>query len=104
MLDKNELLTSVGELSVESTNLTVGQSYPNPMRSSATINVSLEEGSELSLVVTSLTGQKVQEYHYGYLNVGSHQLDIERANLNAGIYFYTVFAGKYSVSNKMLVE
>ena len=104
MLDKNELLTSVKELTEENKNLTVGQSYPNPMRSSAKINVSLEEGSELSLVITNLTGQKVQEYHHGYLNAGTHSLDIERSTMKSGIYFYTVQAGLLSVSNKVLVD
>jgi len=40
----------------------------------------------------------------GFQNPGSYQFSIDGSQLTPGIYFYTVTAGKSSVTKKMIVE
>lgn len=104
MLDKNELLTSVNEYQGEDNTLFVSQNSPNPMIVKSRVDVTLENPGPVSLVVTNITGQKVQEYDHGVFPAGKHSLEIRRENLPSGIYFYTIISGRKTATRKMLVE
>jgi hypothetical protein len=85
-------------------NSSVTQNFPNPFSTVTTVNVTLEEASNLSLVVTNLTGQKVMEINKGQVPAQTHTFTIDASNLQSGIYFYTVTAGASQVTRKMIVE
>ncbi len=104
MLDKNELLTSVSEYRKENNSLDVSQNSPNPMIIRSRVDVTLENPGNLNLVITNMMGQKVQEYDLGYQMPGMHQIEIERAGMESGLYFYTITSGRKSATKKMLVE
>jgi hypothetical protein len=80
------------------------QNYPNPFRNASTVRVYLPFKSDLKLVVTNMLGQQVMEINNGEVGVGSHQFLIDGSQLDNGIYFYTVTAGKESVTKKMVVR
>ena len=82
----------------------VSQNFPNPFNNETYVTVSLNEGSNLSLEVYTLTGQKVVTKDYGYMANGSHTLTISGTDLTSGVYFYTVTAGENKVTRKMIVE
>lgn len=82
----------------------VSQNFPNPFNNESYVTVTLTEGTNLSLEVYTLTGQMVSARDYGYKSNGSHTLTISGADLNTGIYFYTVTAGENKVTRKMIVE
>ena len=84
--------------------VSVSQNFPNPFTGKTYVNVSLKEGTNVSLEVYTLTGQKVSANNYGYLNTGSHNLTINANNLPTGVYFYTVKAGTQKITRKMIVE
>ena len=91
---------------VEATNNinSVSQNFPNPFNNESYVTVSLNEGTNLSLEVYTLTGQIVSAKDYGYMVNGSHTLTINGADLTAGVYFYTVTAGENKITRKMIVE
>ncbi len=82
----------------------VSQNFPNPFNKESYVTVNLTKGTNLSLEVYTLTGQRVVAKDYGYTTNGTHTLTINAANLSSGIYFYTVTAGENKVTKKMLVE
>ena len=82
----------------------VSQNFPNPFNGQTFVNISLKQGSNVSLDVFTLTGQKVSTKNYGYLTTGSHNLTISSNNLPTGVYFYTVNAGVQKVTRKMIVQ
>ena len=84
--------------------ISVTQNYPNPFNKNTTVLVNLEKKSNLSLVVNNIIGQQVMEIKRGEVPSGTHQFIIDGSNLGSGIYFYTVFAGKESVTRKMVIE
>jgi len=98
-----DFLTGVEEVSANG-KLTVSQNYPNPFNNVTSVNVSLKESANVSLDVYNAIGQKVYAINAKDLNAGTHTLKIEGANLNAGIYFYTVNASGSSITRKMMVK
>jgi len=84
--------------------ISVSQNYPNPFNRNSTVMVNLEKKSNLRLVVSNILGQQIQEIKRGEVQSGTHHFIIDGSNLGSGIYFYTVFAGKESVTRKMVIE
>ena len=103
--DANFSVQGLNEHKIADNNVaSVSQNFPNPFTGETYVNVSLKEGTNVSLEVYTLTGQKVSAKNYGYLNAGSHNLTISANNLPTGVYFYTVKAGDQKVTRKMIVE
>ncbi len=82
----------------------VGQNFPNPVSGVTKINAYLETGSDVTIDITNITGQKVLSFDKGYTAAGSHQLTIDASSLQTGIYFYTVKIGGQSFTKKMIVQ
>lgn len=76
---------------------------PNPAVNSTTISYALKEAANASISVFDITGKQVRTYPQGIKTAGSHTLKIDVSNLNAGMYFYTLTAGKYKMTGKMNV-
>ncbi len=85
-------------------NNSVSQNFPNPFKNESYISLNLIEGTDVTLEVYTLTGQKVSEKTYGYLTNGSHTLTIKGNDLNPGVYFYTVIAGDNKYTHKMILK
>lgn len=82
----------------------VSQNYPNPFSNSTNIVISLNKSSDVAVTVTNLLGQQVSAMSYGTMGIGNHNVAIDGSKLTSGIYFYTVKAGEYAVTHKMIVE
>ncbi len=82
----------------------VSQNYPNPFSQNSTVQVNLTQKANLKLVVTNLIGQQLMQIDRGNVAAGMHEFVIDGSKLGNGIYFYTVYAGKESVTRKMIVE
>jgi len=90
---------------VENDNISaVSQNYPNPFTGSTQIDVELKISSQLSLQVHNVMGQLIYSKDFGKQRAGKHTLIIPADNMVQGIYLYTVKAGKFSITNKMIVE
>jgi hypothetical protein len=84
--------------------LKVSQNHPNPFSSESKIKVELFEAANVTLTIKTLTGQKVLQTDKGYLQPGVHLFSINAKGLNPGLYFYTVNAGEFSTTKKMIIE
>jgi hypothetical protein len=83
----------------------LNQNYPNPFNPSTTISYQLQSGSFVSLKIYDALGREVAVLVKEFQNSGTHtvQLNAEKYNLTAGIYFYRLTAGNYSSTKKMLL-
>jgi len=84
------------------------QNYPNPFNPATTIAFELPVGSEVTLRIFNLLGQKVTTLHSGWLGAGAHQLQWDaRSDLGtevaSGVYFYRLVVGEYSHARKMVL-
>jgi hypothetical protein len=82
----------------------LGQNYPNPFSGSTQINFELTAGSDVTFLVTDISGRQVKELNKGRMPAGSHTMELETGNLDAGIYFYTLRAGNFVQTRQLVVK
>jgi Secretion system C-terminal sorting domain len=81
----------------------LAQNYPNPFNPTTVINYSVPEKAEVTLKVFNLLGQEVATLVNGVQNIGSHQVSFNANNLTSGVYFYTIKAGSFTSTRKMML-
>jgi flagellar hook assembly protein FlgD len=82
--------------------------YPNPFNPNTTITFGLPEDAEISLVIYSVTGQKIAELAGGFYKKGYHQVKWAGQNLSGqsvanGLYIYELQAGSQRLVKKMVL-
>ena len=88
---------------VQPSSWNLAANYPNPFNPTTTIDFSLAEPCLVNLSVYSLTGQQVASLVNSDLPAGEHSVVFDGSGLTSGIYFYTMQAGDYSDSKKMVL-
>lgn len=84
-------------------NFSLNQNYPNPFNPATTINFSLSSRSNVSLKVYDIIGREVATLVNGVIEVGTHTVNFDGANLASGMYFYTLTAGNFTATKKMML-
>ena len=100
-------LTSVG---VEGNNLlsspedfSLSQNYPNPFNPSTIISWQSPVGSYQTLKVFDVLGNEVATLVNEYKTAGSYSVTFEAGNLSSGIYYYTISAGDFHQTKKLVL-
>ncbi len=77
--------------------------FPNPFNPTTTIYYSIKEPSFVSVKVFDLIGQEVANLVNEEKEGGSHSINFNASTLPSGIYIYTIKAGNFTQSRKMLL-
>lgn len=77
--------------------------YPNPLQTISYVSITLAKAINVDVKLQNLVGQVVSTQNIT-LQTGTHTLQIDGNNLNAGVYFYIVKAGDTSVTRKLVVK
>lgn len=77
--------------------------YPNPFSGNTSFDLSLNKSSDVKVTVSNLLGQVISS-EVSSLSAGKHTLNINAEGLASGIYMFTVNAGGFDVTNKMIVK
>lgn len=85
------------------TSFELKQNYPNPFNPETKISFSLPQGSAVRIIVTDISGRVVSELVNGYYPSGNHTAAFIASELASGIYFYTLQAGYFTETRKMLL-
>ena len=80
------------------------QNFPNPCQDITHININLVQSCHVGITVFNSLGQLVQTENFGQLQNGPHRLTLNLENLDKGVYFYTLSAGKSRYQGKMIVR
>src|SRR5205085_7393383 len=94
-------LLRLGNTTTEETALTV---YPNPVITSTTISFSLEQDSYITVELLDVSGKKMKTLLDANTQAGNHQLQLNRDQLSAGIYFLQVKMNGESEVMKIVVQ
>lgn len=82
----------------------LGQNYPNPANGGSTrIDFSLDQAALVTMELRDISGKLVQTLVSGNMAQGVHHVDVNTANLGAGVYFYTLTTGKNTSTKRMTV-
>ena len=96
-------LSYLGVPNIHTTDIAVGQNYPNPYKNTTTINYTLLKSGNISLKIADITGRNIFSQNYGTINPGQHTINIDAGTLSSGVYFYSIICSGYTVTKKMIV-
>ncbi|MBN2543008.1 carboxypeptidase regulatory-like domain-containing protein [bacterium] len=86
----------------------INQNFPNPFNACTWIDYGLPEDGHVSLEIYNILGYKVRTLVDGAQDAGRKTamwdgLDENGSTCSAGIYFYTINAGNYKTTKRMLI-
>lgn len=81
----------------------LSQNYPNPFNPVTNIQYTLPASGNVTLSVFNAIGEEVLSLVNEFKEAGSHQVSVNAANLNSGIYFYTLTTGSFKQTKKMML-
>ncbi len=76
---------------------------PNPFNPTTVLSYKLQVASSVSLTVFDIQGREVAMLVDGYREAGVHEATFDASNLASGIYLYSLSAGDFSASGKMVL-
>lgn len=82
---------------------TLYQNYPNPFNPTTTIRFSLRHSGHVLMKVYNILGQEVKTLVNEDLKAGLHNVEFDASRLSSGIYFYTIKAGNFVTTKKMVL-
>ena len=79
----------------------VEQNTPNPFNPTTTISFTLPGAENVTINIYNIAGQKVDSPVNDFMDTGRHSVLWDASEFSAGIYFYTIKAGKHEKTMKM---
>jgi hypothetical protein len=81
----------------------LSQNYPNPFNPVTNIKFAIPSGGLVKLVVYDIMGREVGTLVNQSMNAGSYTVDFDASSLSSGVYFYTISAGDFKDTKKMML-
>ena len=79
------------------------QNYPNPFNPTTNIKFDIQKTSVTKLIIYNTLGREVATLVNEELKAGSYQTDWNGSNYSSGVYFYTLQAGDFIETKKMML-
>jgi len=96
-------LVAVEEEIHEPYNYSLSQNYPNPFNPGTTIRYSIPTKSNVRLRVYNSIGENIAELVDARQAAGNYEINWDAGNFASGIYFYTLRAGIFTNTKKMML-
>jgi hypothetical protein len=93
----------VGVNEVASNNAKLFNAQPNPSRNHTSIRYELTSNTKVSLQITDLSGKTVFNSYEGQKSPGAYSINVNTANLDNGIYFYTLITNEGRKTQRLVV-
>jgi len=98
-----DLTTSVETSDLPTPNkFSLAQNYPNPFNPTTSITYSIGTASDVKIELYNALGQKVQTLFNEHQASGKYKLTLDASGLASGVYFYSIKAGDFKDTKKML--
>ena len=79
------------------------QNYPNPFKPETSIRFHLPQSSFVTLKIYDVNGKLAATLLNGFKFAGAYNITVNGNNLSSGVYYYTLNAGNYSQTKKMVL-
>lgn len=77
--------------------------YPNPATVEATIEISLENSTDVQVTIVNALGQEVYNTINNF-NTGINTLELDLRNFESGMYFYTIAADNFATTKRLIIK
>ncbi len=86
-------------------NYLLSQNYPNPFNPNTIINYAIPTGnaSFVQLKIYDVLGREIRTLVNEIKSPGSYEVNFDASDLSTGIYFYTISAGNFVQTKKMIL-
>lgn len=81
----------------------LSQNYPNPFNPATNFVFSLPISTDVTLKVFDMLGREVALLANGKFEAGTYRVDWDASTFTSGVYFYTLRAGDFSQTRKMIL-
>lgn len=81
----------------------LSQNYPNPFNPVTRIEYQLPVSEYVNISLYDVSGKEVSRLVNEIRQAGYHSLDINASSLTSGVYFYTIKAGNFVNTKKLMV-
>ncbi len=81
----------------------LSQNFPNPFNPVTKIKFEISDKNSVKLSVYNILGKQASTLVDERLNAGTYEVDLDASSLPSGIYFYTLQAGSFKETKKMLL-
>ncbi|MGE5411718.1 MAG: T9SS type A sorting domain-containing protein, partial [Clostridiales bacterium] len=81
----------------------LSQNYPNPFNPTTKIVYAIQKQEFVTLKVYDLLGNEVATLVNEIKQTGSHSVEFKASSLPSGVYMYTLQAGQFRESKKLLL-
>lgn len=97
-------ITSIDDEFIGVIDFSLKQNYPNPFNPTTVINFTVPgENTLVTLRVYNSLGEEVSTLINNVVTAGNHQVNFDAAGFSSGVYLYTLTAGSFSDSRKMIL-
>jgi hypothetical protein len=80
----------------------LGQNFPNPFNNQTSFSFAIPTAERVTLKVYDIMGREVATILNGNMQANSYTINWSAENLATGVYMYTLQAGQYSETKKLL--
>jgi carboxypeptidase T len=105
-IDYDGIYTYSNEVEVDVHGVTeyaLEQNYPNPFNPNTVIGYQLPVTGVVTLKVFDVLGTEIANVVNEHKPAGRHQVEFNAEGLSSGVYFYTITAGNFSQTRKMML-
>jgi hypothetical protein len=81
----------------------LSQNYPNPFNPVTNVHFSIPKDGQASFKVYNVMGQLVETTFEGTIKAGNYNAEIDGSKWASGVYFYTLIAGDFVQTKKMIM-
>lgn len=82
----------------------LSQNYPNPFNPTTKFSFSLPNSSAVTIKIYDIAGREVEILaNNTFMAAGNYEVNFNAARLSSGIYFYTINAGEFTQTKKMVL-
>ncbi len=95
--------SNIVEVEIAPSVFSLSQNYPNPFNPSTAISYQLPVNSFVTLKVYDVLGNEVATLVNEEKLAGEYEIEFNASEIGSGVYFYTLRAGEFIQSKKMLL-
>jgi hypothetical protein len=81
----------------------LSQNYPNPFNPMTNIRFAIPNSGLVKLVVYDMMGREVKTLVNQSMGAGNYTVDFDASDLSSGVYVYTIKAGDFTDTKKMVL-